>query len=324
MPVRRRVAITVALVLAVLLTLNTIGLGNQTEDAEVTVDGARVIQLSGGSLQVLDTPSEAERPERGIPVVLLHCYTCSLRWWDRVAPLLAQRHRVIRFDLLGHGGSDKPAEGYDVDSQADLIAEALGMLGVEGALVVGHSLGGTVVTSLAQNHSELVDRVALLGVPAEHGQSDLPLVARISRAPVIGEALWRITPDFLREDGLASAFADGFDTAIGFADSDQPVEDLKAMTFTAFDAWPGSSSDWSDEFSTARRVAGSNVPALVVLGAEDQIVDTDEAAETFRMTVPAARVRVMEGVGHSPNVEAPEETAALLESFAKEAEVRGR
>jgi pimeloyl-ACP methyl ester carboxylesterase len=253
--------------------------------------------------------------------VLIHCYSCSLRWWDMVAPALNERHRIVRFDLLGHGGSEKPAEGYDVDSQADLIAEALGELGVEGALVVGHSLGTTVATALAQRHSELVDRVALLGVGPDRSFHDLGFTAKLSRAPVIGEAIWRITPRFIWKSGSGIAFADGFDTANGFEDPDQPVDDLREMTFTAYDRWPSASDDWDDALGLNRRLATANVPALIILGAEDQIVDTERAAPAFRETVPAARVVVMDGVGHSPNVEAPEETAAMLERFAREGEV---
>jgi pimeloyl-ACP methyl ester carboxylesterase len=280
------------------------------------------MQLSGGSLQVLDTPSKTERPDRGIPVVLLHCYTCSLRWWDRVAPLLADRHRVVRFDLLGHGGSDKPAEGYDVDRQADLVAEALGQLGIEGALVVGHSLGGSVATALAQRHSELVDRVGLLGVPPDESFADLGLLASLARAPVLGEALWRITPRFMLRSGTSVAFADGYDTSTGFDDSDQPVDDLRAMTYSAFNKWHDAFDNWNETLGLNRRLAGANVPALILLGTEDEAIDVDGAEPVFRETVPAGRVRLMDGVGHSPNVEAPEETAALLASFAKEAEVR--
>jgi pimeloyl-ACP methyl ester carboxylesterase len=44
----------------------------------------------------------------GAPIVLLHCFACSLHRWDRVVPLLERRHRVVRLDLLGFGGPEKP------------------------------------------------------------------------------------------------------------------------------------------------------------------------------------------------------------------------
>ena len=75
-----------------------------------------------------------------------------------------REHRVVRIDLIGHGGSEKPQSGYEIDSQAAAAAEALNSLGVQGATVVGHSLGGSVATSLAEQASELVDRIVLIGV----------------------------------------------------------------------------------------------------------------------------------------------------------------
>ena len=63
---------------------------------------------------------------------------------------MRQDHRVIRVDLLGHGGSDKPGAGYEMADQASAVAEALAELDVFGATVVGNSLGGTVATALAE------------------------------------------------------------------------------------------------------------------------------------------------------------------------------
>ena len=58
-------------------------------------------------------------------VVLLHGFACSIRWWDRMVAALARDHRVIRFDLLGHGGSEKPKDGYSMENQARWSRPAL-------------------------------------------------------------------------------------------------------------------------------------------------------------------------------------------------------
>ena len=90
--------------------------------------------------------------------MLLHGFACSIGWWDEMTPALARDHHVIRFDLLGHGGSEKPKEGYWMESQARLVAAALDRLGVRRAAVVGHSMGGGVATALAEQRPALVDR----------------------------------------------------------------------------------------------------------------------------------------------------------------------
>ena len=104
-------------------------------------------------------------PRNGSPIVLIHCFSCAINWWDGVMPLLERDHRVIAMDLLGHGGSEKPGSGYNPPNQAKLIAEALDRLEVGEATVVGHYLGGSVSVSLAEQDPQLVKRVAIVDMP---------------------------------------------------------------------------------------------------------------------------------------------------------------
>ena len=46
-------------------------------------------------------------PRDGEPIVLIHCFSCAIDWWDEMRPALERRHRVVLVDLLGHGGSRK-------------------------------------------------------------------------------------------------------------------------------------------------------------------------------------------------------------------------
>src|SRR5262245_31509328 len=169
-----RIALIVLAVLLALLILNAIALSHQTKDAEVNVDGGQIIETSIGGLQVLD-----EGDPRGSPIVLIHCYTCSLQWWDHLAPKLVAEHRVIRIDLLGHGGSDKPKAGYGMDQQARGVAEALAELGVENAIVVGHSLGGTVAAALALQSPDLVAGVVDIDQAPDNSYGSLSTAAKL-------------------------------------------------------------------------------------------------------------------------------------------------
>ena len=123
-------------------------------------------------------------PRDGSPIVLLHCYTCAIDWWDGMRPALEREHRVIAIDLLGFGGSEKPQSGYDDGrARAWLVEEALRRLDVHHATVVGHSLGGTVATALAElSPPQLVKRLVIIdqapeqrrlreGGPAPHRRS---------------------------------------------------------------------------------------------------------------------------------------------------------
>jgi pimeloyl-ACP methyl ester carboxylesterase len=61
-------------------------------------------------------------PQRAPAIVLLHGYTASMRWWRPVSRVLAEGFHVVRTDLLGHGQSEKPGDGYAITQQADLVA----------------------------------------------------------------------------------------------------------------------------------------------------------------------------------------------------------
>lgn len=322
MKARWRILIGVLLVLAALLALNTIVLSQQTKDAEVTVEGGEILSLPGGDVQVLEEPARTARP--GAPIVLIHCYLCSLRWWDELAPLLAREHRVIRVDLLGHGGSEKPSSGYSIDDQGRLVAGALSKLEVQGAVVVGQSMGSAVAVALAQQSSQLADRVVDIALAADNDSSELPLTERLLHIPVLGQALYRLTPDFAVRDGFNEAFAPGYEVSDEF--DDVIVEGFRAGTYTSIDESHDALEAFRDAAPLDERMREAAVPLMVILGEDDQVVDSEEAAEGLR-DVPGARISTLPGVGHTPQVEAPRETAALIREFARDAgdeALRGR
>jgi pimeloyl-ACP methyl ester carboxylesterase len=298
-----KIGIGVVVALAVLLGLNALVTGSETKAAEVTVPGGRIFELARGDLQVVD-----RGPRGAQPIVLVHCFTCAIDWWDRMMPLLERRHRVVAVDLLGHGGSEKPSDGYSVENQADLVAEALGRLDVESATVVGHSLGGAVSVALAERSPQLVDRVVIIDTTAG-GEADLGLLAKLTFTPLLGQALWRVKTDSVTRKGLEVAFAPGFDVPDSF------VEDLKRMTFTSYDS--ADSSDYSQTESLGTRMGATGKPLLVMMGAEEQIIDDPRAMlARYAREAPGTITKLIPDVGHSPNVEKPDRTAALVLAFA--------
>lgn len=302
-----KIAIGVALIVATLLALNTISVDNETKAATVTEPGGRILRLADGAMQVVE-----HGPRNASPVVLIHCFSCAIDWWDRMMPLIDRDHRVVAVDLLGHGGSEKPSSGYTVPNQAQLVAEALDKLGVRDAVVVGHSLGGSIAVALAERSPKLVKKVVIIDTPPDHSGSSLGLIAKLGFEPVVGEFFWRVKPDFAVRMGLEVAFAPGFDVP------DEFVEDVGRMTYSSYHDSPQGSDDYTKEESLDRRMKESGKPLLVLMGAEEQIVgDPAEALAEYRETVPWAKTKLIAGAGHSPNVEKPAETAALVLAFAK-------
>jgi pimeloyl-ACP methyl ester carboxylesterase len=231
-------------------------------------------------------------------------------------PYLDRNHRVIAVDLLGHGGSEKPGSGYTPENQADVIAQALERLHVEAAEVVGHSLGGSVSVALAERHRGLVSRVVIVDTASgEHSRGSLGFIAGLAFEPVIGEAVWRIKPDFMTRKGLEVAFAPGFDVP------DEFVEDVNRMTYSAYDESPSGSEDYTGEKPLDERMRATGLPLMVLMGEEEQIVDDPAAAlAEYKKVVPGVETHLIEGAGHSPNVEKPRETARLLLRFAQKGE----
>jgi pimeloyl-ACP methyl ester carboxylesterase len=305
----RRLLLTVIVVLAVLLAINTIVTDNETKKAKAEGAG-QVLELPGDDLQVRED-GPAGRPA----IVMLHGFAGSINRWTPTAERLADEFRLVRIDLLGHGGSAKPDDGYTMPNQARLVRQALAELGVEHALVIGHSMGGAVATALTELDPARVDGLVLLGSSANSEAGELPFLARLGFVPVIGEAIRRVVPDSVVENNLEDAFAPGFEVP------DQFVQDFNRMTYSSYDGSHHGSDDYNEDRAVVDRLVELRKPLLVIQGAEDEIVDPDSAREYRR--VSGANVVMLPDTGHSPMVEKPDETARLIRRFARRLE-RGR
>lgn len=305
---RLKVGIAVVAALLALLLLNALITDGETSGAEITEPNGRIFNLPDGQLQVVE-----HGPKGTPPIVLIHCFSCAINWWDGMTPLLERDHRVVAIDLLGHGGSEKPGSGYTPQNQARVVAEALERLGVAQATVVGHSLGGAVTAALSEQNPELVGRAVIIDMPPDNSYGDLGFIAGLAFQPLIGPALWRIKPDFSVRDGLQVAFAPGYDVP------DEFVEDVKRMTYTSYDDSPGGVDDFLDDNPLDQRMAGAGKPLMVLMGAEEQIVnDPQRALDQYKVAVPDAQVHLIAGAGHSPNVERPALVAKLVGRFSEE------
>jgi pimeloyl-ACP methyl ester carboxylesterase len=317
-----KIALGVIAALVVILLINAIVVSNATKDAYVRDPGGRLVETSNGTLQVLDQGNPG-----GTPIVLLHCATCSLNWWQRLAPLLERDHRVISIDLLGMGGSDKPGGGYAITDQASAVAEALGKLNVVGATVVGHSLGGSVATALVQQSPQVASRIVIIDQSADDGFESESLGLKMTRWPVIGQGIARliqVAPKSVIRDQYGQAFAPGFNISSGFDNPEQPVDDLRAMTYTAYKDTVDAEQDFVDQEPLDQRLAAAHVPTMVIFGAEDQIYDAQPALARYRQNVPGVQTHLVPGAGHSPNVERPNLVAPLILSWAAPPPKQGR
>jgi pimeloyl-ACP methyl ester carboxylesterase len=113
------------------------------------------IEANGISLAVYEWSSEGE------PVIFLHFLNGTAMIWNGVVPYFAEKYRTIGIDLRGHGRSDMPESGYELETLADDVVGVMDALGIDRAHFVGSSLGCNIGVQLAAKYPERVRSLAL-------------------------------------------------------------------------------------------------------------------------------------------------------------------
>ena len=266
--------------------------------------GDRFVQLDDGDVRVVERGKSDTHA-----VLLLSNAAAPTAIWDPVVPFLDGAFRVIRVDLLGHGTLAVASGGYAITAQAHRIAAALDRLAVSRVTVIGHSSGCMLATALAEQRPDAVVALALIdmGPSLDAKLPDSPLF-HLLMAPVAGPLLWRLrTPESIRK-AARSGMARPVDIPDAFIEHAQRLK-LRDLVGTMRAA-----KHYLGERSLPDRLAPLGVPLLVVFGADDGRWRSSSAAE-YR-GVSGARVELLAGVGHTPMMEDPETTGALLLDFA--------
>lgn len=211
--------------------------------------------------------------------------------WDPQHDALCSHFRVLRFDLLGHGGSAVPAGPYTVDRMAGEVLSLLG--GIERFHYAGLSLGGMIGMAVAAAVPDRVDRLALLCTSAH-----LP--------PAQG---WLDRAHQVRAYGTASIA----DTSAGrwftpaFTDRAKYLAMLAGTPDEGYAACCGAIAAMDLRPLLARITA----PTLVISGRDDPATPP-EYGRRIAAAIPGARFVEVAGAAHLANVERPAEVTALL------------
>lgn len=258
----------------------------------------RFVQLDEGEMHVvLDGPAGAPA------LVLIHGTGASAAWWDPVVPGLAEAYRVIRVDLLSHWRPTSPAS-YDFPVQARRVAVVLDKLGVGRVTAIGHSSGGGVATALAEQRPGLVAALALINT----GPSPDAFIPQGPAGGIPQAAL----PGPLSEDAVRKAMGSAFTRPVEIPHA--LIQDTMEMTPRALAGTGPAFVEYLRQRSLPDRLATLGLPLLVIFGADDRRWRASSAA-SYR-EVPGARVEMLPGVGHTPMIEDPQATEALLLDFA--------
>lgn len=255
-------------------------------EAKYTTPASRFLNVDGVRIHYRDEGS-------GPPLVLIHANFGSLLSWDSWVATLGDEHRILRFDMTGHGltGPD-PSGDYSLQRSVELTGRFVDALGLNRFAIGGTSLGGTVAMHYTAAHPERVERLILLSPGALEGRS----MQREGRSvPRIANVLEYITPRSLARFMLTSRFGDPSRVDDELIDQWYEMwlrEGQRGAILARLRTY--SSAD------LARVTAGVRVPTLILWGEENPQAPVGQAKELQAMLVNAPEVQVITypGVGH--------------------------
>ena len=273
-------------------------------DGEITLHGHRVYYREAG--------------DSGPVILLIHGITGCAKQWDDVIPFLAENHRVIAPDLLGHGESAKPRGDYSLGAYAAGCRDLLVALGHRRATVVGHSLGGGIAMQFCYEYPPFAERLVLVdagGLGREvhmllraatlpGSEIVLPLIAHshiLGLGAAIGAAFrklgFRAGPD-LAEMARGYASLGDAEARQAFVHTIRSVIDPGGQRISATD----------------RLYLTDLLPSLLIWGGKDPLIPVDHAQPAHEL-MPGSRLEIFEEAGHFPQISEPMRFAHTLIDF---------
>jgi pimeloyl-ACP methyl ester carboxylesterase len=232
----------------------------------------------------------------GRKLVLIHGFGTSNTSWHAAGPLFAEAgYDTYALDLAGFGLSCKKWEAsYTHGDQADLVAAWMRQIGLQSAIMLGHSMGGNVAAHLALRHPALVEQLVLecsailTGVDAAPRQ----LAQLLQVAPVRRAARLAVREIVRRSDFSAFEARNPHVTRVlKTADWDE------ALLAAARDSWANK--------LTAEQLRQLHTPTLIIWGADDTTIPVTDVGK-LQALLPKARAVIMRNAGHLPHEEDPQ------------------
>jgi pimeloyl-ACP methyl ester carboxylesterase len=246
----------------------------------------------------------------GAPMVLVHGTPSFAFLWRNVAPVLAERHTVYVYDLLGFGESER-YEGQDVSiaAQGRALAELVEIWGLDRPAVAGHDIGGGVVL-----RAHLLEGVGFRGISLLDAVVLRPWGTPALRHVKEHLGAYRTMPDDVF-DAYVAARLRGV--------TSRPMEDEALEAYLS--RWRGPEGRaaylrkdealvWRDTMEVESRLGSIRVPVRVVWGQEDAWLDPAQA-EALARRIPGAEAELVPDAGHFVMEDAPDRVAEILTRF---------
>ncbi|HEX6046738.1 MAG TPA: alpha/beta fold hydrolase [Pyrinomonadaceae bacterium] len=251
---------------------------------------------------------------RGRPVVLIHGNPGSHQDFTfSLFEKLSQSYHVIAFDRPGHGYSDRPDSlNTTVEVQADLICSALRKLSIEKPVLVGHSWGGSVVLAAAVACGRELAGIVLLA-PAAYPNVSVDRWSLLPRVPLLGKFFVRTLTPFLGPAIVRESLKDAFhpDDVSG----EYAAQSLKMwMQPERVRAWAYDETTLRASLKVlSRQYTGIDMPAVIVTGADDRVVDPNDHARPLQKAINNSKLIVLPATGHQLPHTRPDAVAAAID-----------
>ena len=309
--------------ISILLVAALIGLALLTQAGVLVLQrsypqAGETVAVEGARLNVVDLgPRHSFDP----PIVLIHGASSNLEVMRKpLGERLAERFRVILIDRPGHGWSDRDGEmGSTPDVQAQMLAEALGQLGVGRAILVVHSWSGALGARMALDAPERLAGLVMLAPVTHPWRGGVGRYNRIVATPLIGPLLAHtitlplglmLAASGARNVFLPQLMPDGFVQDSATALLLRPREfranarDLVTLKQAVIEQAP--------------RYGEIMLPVTILAGDADKTVSTEIHARAFARAVPQTKLVVLEGIGHMVQQAVPERVIAEIEAMIAE------
>jgi pimeloyl-ACP methyl ester carboxylesterase len=265
-------------------------------EIEVTVAGVRSLVLESGP------PSAIEA------VVYVHGNPGSRLDFRDLVARTGEFARAIAPDMPGFGDAGKPHPRefeYTVPNLGKHLAGILERLGIERAHFVGHDFGGPFAIAAAMEHPTRTGSLSFINTGVLRGYR-WHKWARLWRTPVVGELFMLLTDEARFKAGFRRLPPDFVDQMWRHFDARTRRAVLKLYR----------STDTKDAPLFSPLLRSLNLPSIVVWGVHDRYVPV-EFAERNREAFPRAEVHLVQGAGHWPFIDRPDEVAAILLPFLR-------
>lgn len=283
--------------------------------------------LDAGFLQVGSLRVHHTHGGRGSPVLFIHGLGSSgyIEWRFNLEAA-SDRHRVYAPDLPGFGRSEKPRVRYGIPYFTRFIERYMEKSGLRSAAVVGTSLGGRIALELALESPRLVRKLVLVNALGL-GRPNLRVSYGLMTIPRLGEALMNVARDALRwapshvirrvagrytgaSSDLTRTMDDAYLDNLRELYGAQGYHDAYLATVRSL-VTPNALFGQHD---MSKRLNELRVPVQLIWGADDPLFPIAHAARAHAL-IPNSRLAIIEGAGHTPQAERPQEFNRLLGKF---------